>query len=395
MIDRTAETYTIPTSERETIEKAAARFQKKASTYGCYFSTTYGEPYAAKRAIYDTDYDYNGQPFHVLLDTVLVEVFDVTIECDLIRKDGYAVVAKIEHLDGGNVISTFGEAHKPEWSDLKPRCQHCGGNHGQKTTFIVRHETGTELQVGRTCLKDYCGIDPKRIAELNQLRDLFLDEDIDHRDFIKRPCITAHSIDRALALAIHVMKAQGYVKSEDPNANRDVMKKLDSEQYQPTEQEAAEAEQLAKRIAEIDQETARAALLGNVQTLIRSGYCKFSHFGYIAYAPLAYQRHLARLEKEREREAAKEAERSSSEYVGQIGQRIIIEVAEMALLTSWETQYGTSYLYKFVDKAGNTLVWFASKTMAQASKIKATIKEHSERDGVKQTIITRCAALTA
>ena len=389
------ETYIIPTSERETIEKAVKRYEKKAAAYGCQFSITMSEPYATKRAIYDRESDEYGNPINVKVGSEMIEVFDVTIESDLIRKDGYTVVARLEHLTGGNVVFTFGDENKPEWSTMKPRCQHCGGNHGQKITFIVRHEDGTELQVGRTCLKDYCGIDPARIAFLKQLRDLFLGEDIDHHDFDKRPATPAYTTIEALALAIRVMQAQGYVKSGEINSNRSTMHELVKKSYRPSKKEIAAAEELAQKIGSLDRETAFSWNLSNVRQLVHSGYCKYSHFGYIAYAPLAYQQYEEHMERELKREAAKEAERRSSEHVGQVGQRIIIDIAEMNLLTSWDTQYGTTYLYKFVDTAGNTLVWFASKTMEKASKIKATIKEHSERDGVKQTVITRCAAIPA
>lgn len=390
-----AETYTIPSSERETIEKAVKRYQKKAATYGCQFSITMSEPYATERAIKATVFDPDGFAHNRKVGSELIEVFDVTIESDLIRKDGYTVVARIEHLTGGNVVFTFCDEGKPEWSTMKPRCQHCGGDHGQKITFIVRHEDGTELQVGRTCLKDYCGIDPARIAFLKQLRDLFIDEDIDNHDFIKRPAITAYSTIEALAIAIRIMKEQGYVKSDETNSNREAIRKLVNQNYRPTEQEIAAAEELAQKIGAFDNETAFSWNLNNVRQLVLSGYCKYSHFGYIAYAPLAYQRYEEHMEREMKREAAKAAERCSSKHVGEIGQRIVIDIAEMNLLTSWDTQYGTTYLYKFVDAAGNTLVWFASKTMSNTSKIKATIKEHSERDGVKQTVITRCTAISA
>ena len=58
----------------------------------------------------------------------------------------------------------------------------------------------------------------------------------------------------------------------------------------------------------------------------------------------------------------------------------------------------------FTDTDGNVLVWFASKPLervnengvyedvTEVSHIRATVKEHNERDGVKQTIITRCKA---
>ena len=92
-----------------------------------------------------------------------------------------------------------------------------------------------------------------------------------------------------------------------------------------------------------------------------------------------------------EREAAKDAERHTSQYVGEIGERLTIDVAEMSLLTSWEGDWGWTYLYKIVDVQGNVMIWYASRCIDDAKKIKATVKNHSERDGVRQTIITRCS----
>ena len=90
---------------------------------------------------------------------------------------------------------------------------------------------------------------------------------------------------------------------------------------------------------------------------------------------------------------SKEAERASSQYIGEIGQRLEIEVSDMALLTSWEGDWGWTYLYKIIDTMGNVLIWYASRCIDTAKKIKATIKDHSERDGVKQTIVTRCSVV--
>ena len=77
---------------------------------------------------------------------------------------------------------------------------------------------------------------------------------------------------------------------------------------------------------------------------------------------------------------------------GTIGQRITIDVEELKLLTRWENVYGITYLYKITDKAGNVFIWYASRTVESCNQIKATIKDHTERDGVKQTIVTRCKA---
>ena len=80
-----------------------------------------------------------------------------------------------------------------------------------------------------------------------------------------------------------------------------------------------------------------------------------------------------------------------SEYVGNVGERSVFEVKEAVLLASFQSYYGTTFLYRFLDNSDNVLLWFASGTFEtdNVTKIKATVKEHSERDGVKQTILTR------
>lgn len=393
-------TYTIPTDRRENIEKLVVRYQKKAAKYGIGLTVEYGEPYATRVPVYMAD-----PVTHVLYekDKVLVEVFDLTIDGDEIRKDGYTVIAKIEHLEGGNVISTFGEEIKPAWREATGRCEHCGRNSHRRLTFIVRHEDGTEKQVGRSCLKDYCGIDPQAIGYCNELTEILLNDDIDHQDFNECPASKAYDTITALALAIATNKRQGYVKSGEPNANKDKLA-AEIKGYRPTEAEQREAEEMANAIAAINEDDAFASNLNNVQSIIRSGYCKDNHFGYIAYAPVAYERYIVVLKRRAERDAEKDMEKQSSAYVGEVGKRIDIDVADMKLVTSWESQWGMTFLYKFTDTNGNVFVWFASKPfervnadgiiedVTNVSRIKATVKDHTEREGVKQTIITRCKA---
>lgn len=386
-------TYTIPEVERENIQKVIARFQKKAATYGKSLNVQFGEAYATERKIYDKRLDWEtGATTFAVVGTELVEVFDLTIDSEIIRKDGYTVVAKIEHLNGGNIVNTFGEgAGKPEWFTLEPKCEHCGNNRHRRLTFIVRHEGGSEKQVGRSCLKDYCGINPDYVMWLNQLQDLILNDDIDHYDFYARPIPTAYSIVTMLALAKKILANQGYVKSGEPSSNRHMMYEL-CDDYSPSEAELDEAKKMAEGFAEMDNGEICDSMLTNIQKLINCGYCKISHFGYLAYAPVAYEKYIKQIKRKAERDAERAAERNSSEYVGEVGQRITVQLSKMKLLTSWETMYGYTYLYKFIDTDGNVLMWFASRTIADCEAIKATVKDHTERDGVKQTIITRCKA---
>lgn len=388
------QSYTIPENERENVMKILTRLSKKADRYGQPLSYEAGKPYAKEINVFQTVNDYEtGTSFQRMLGTRMVEAFDLVIDGSVISKEGYTVAAKIEHLDDGNIVYTVdGGESKAEWRTIKPRCEHCGVNHGQKITFIIRDEAGNEKQVGQTCLKDYCGIDPQRVGMLNQLGDMFLDLDINRYDFTSKPVPLAYRTLDVLALAIRIKRYFGYTPtSEGIDSNKSRLSRLVFGGERPTDRELEEAEAMSAAILSF-KPTQTSETLNNVRTLLESGYCKNSHFGYIAYAPLDLERFQTKLAQIAEWNAEKDEERKSSEYVGKIGERITVDVAEINLITSWEGEWGLTYLYKIIDTCGNVLIWYASRTIEKARKIKATIKAHSERDGVKQTVVTRCQA---
>lgn len=240
--------YTIPENERENVLKLLTRYSNKATAYGQPLSYEMGEPYATEIKVYENGYDEaNGTFYQKKVDTLMVEAFDLTIDSEIICKEGYKLVTKIEHLDGGNVVYTVAdEESKLEWRNLSPRCEHCGGNHGQKVTFIVRDTDGNEKQVGRTCLKDYCGIDPQRVGLLNKLEDIFLDLDVERYDFISHPAVPAYSTMEALALAIRLQNQYGYTaSSEGDHSNKAKLLHLMRSSERATEKELQEAEAMA------------------------------------------------------------------------------------------------------------------------------------------------------
>lgn len=386
--------YTIPASEREKIEKMTARLTKKAAAYGSTFSVKFGENYSTVRDIFKVEFGVQ-----TFVDKQMIEVFDIDIDGDMIQKDGYKVVAKIEHMPEGNVVYPIGSVEIPDsdWSHIPARCEHCGGKHGQKVTFMVRDAQGKTKQVGRTCLKDYCGINPQLMGVFNQMTDLVLDLDIDHYDFDEHPVPNVYDTKKILALSIRLNEQYGYRSSRESKSNKQMMADC-CKGIRLNDDETKAAEDLADKIMQLGEDEARAALLDNVQVLLRCGYCKQSHFGYIAYAPMAFARYIERKRKEEAREAAKNSERAASHYVGEIGKRMSMEVSSFELMTSWDGDYGMTYLYKITDSQGNILIWFSSKYIEhpeEVRQIKATVKDHTDRDGVKQTVVTRCAVQVA
>ena len=406
-------TYTIPESKRDDIRKAVARMEKKAQRYGTDLTVMMGDPYAKKIPVYEVGYDFaNHEYYKDLIRTSLVEVFDVDITGDMVRRDGYSILASVEHLDGGNIVNAFGGNDvKMEWINSDCRCEHCKTDRVRRWTYIVREDaTGSEMQVGKSCLKDYCGIDPQGIGLRNDLEEIILDYDIDRHDYSVGSFTPVYDTVETLALAIRIYKQYGYVKSDRPNSNKDRLYNLAcNEKADPTADEMSAAQQMAAVISNMEDRDAVAYLLSDTRTLVRSEYCKSSHFGYLAYAPVAYEKYQEARRREAEREAEREAQ-MGSQYVGTVGKRQEFEIAECSLVTSWETQFGMTYLYKFVDTDGNVLVWFASGAFGHwtddgvgsvcrfveetdVRRIKATVKAHNERDGIRQTVINRVKAV--
>lgn len=102
-----------------------------------------------------------------------------------------------------------------------------------------------------------------------------------------------------------------------------------------------------------------------------------------------------------EREAAKTARaiaNSSSQHVGTIGKREIFTLDLEWIKTFDNNGFGPMNIHGMRDAAGNIIIYKGSSVLGERGEkitIKATIKAHSERDGVKQTLICRPSNCTA
>ena len=112
---------------------------------------------------------------------------------------------------------------------------------------------------------------------------------------------------------------------------------------------------------------------------------------------------------EAEREAKIKAEKAISQYVGNVGDKLNMEVTYAGSAHYEVTPfygYGkeTRYVHFFKDADGNKLVWKTTKSLGtwlengdwlhyeegDTVTLKGTIKEHSEYKDEKQTVLTRC-----
>jgi len=105
----------------------------------------------------------------------------------------------------------------------------------------------------------------------------------------------------------------------------------------------------------------------------------------------------------------RESSDSESGYVGIVGDGIVTEVT-LKRTTSWESSFGyrtkTMYMHIMEDSNGNVIVWktdngsllfmpkgeenYKCVDTDHPFTIMGTIKEHTEYNGIKQTVLTRC-----
>lgn len=433
-------TITVYANLAEDAKKKLDKIAKKAAKYSVPFSYAMGEEHPQKVVV--REFDYATHDYYIA-DEFMVSAVDFEIECDqLVKSNGWTTRAMIEHGETGNIVTTFGNYEAPlAWYNASPRCDHCGTNRVRNVTFMVEHESGAMKQVGKSCLKDYTGISPVTalmFAEITGIdcngRDFELDGD-------RASGIKMWEVVDIIALACDEVKKNGYRKSDIPNSTRDIvtgniksrkfpsaeslkkaeeimnwiteLSKKDAERqaeinklsdlafakYNPGEpwelvviNEEAHTEYLEKSREAAQAWDAPSGLERDCFPLVKSGYAKLKHFGRLCYLPVAYEKYLERKAKVEAREKARETAAMLSDYLGKIGERITVKVKEANVVTSWETMYGTTWLNKIVDSNGNILIWKSSSyaEIKSGDILKGTVKEHSEYDGVKQTVVARC-----
>lgn len=387
--------HTIYASQAPEAAKRLDRIAKKAAKYNVPFSYTVSEEHPQKVAVKAIGPDCRtAETIH----TYTVAAVDIDINCEnFIRANGWTVCAKIEHGDKGNIVTPYGfEQVDKSWYTVPARCDHCGTKRARAVTFMCRHEDGQVRQVGSSCLKDYTGIAPSMAILFAEITDIFPSTmDCTEDEFAARGGVKMYDVAEVLALACDAVKANGYIKSDYPNSTRSQVAERIKSHTEATEASKDKSKNIIDWLNHLlDDNPDFIGIERDCVALAKSGWTKMHHFGRLAFMPVAYDRYIERKQAEKQKEAAAAAVRSSSDFVGNVGERITIQAVAAKLVTSWDTQFGTTYLYKFADAAGNVYVWYASRSIElnDSMTLVGTVKDHTTYDGIKQTVLTRCKA---
>lgn len=103
-----------------------------------------------------------------------IKVFQVMLTAETPKVDGWTFVARIDHSqEVGNLIRAVpntGVTIPETYRTAKPHCDHCKVLRYRRDTFVLHNDQTDEFkQVGTTCLTDFFGHDPYKIAKLAEL----------------------------------------------------------------------------------------------------------------------------------------------------------------------------------------------------------------------------------
>lgn len=146
-----------------------------------------------------------------------------------------------------------------------------------------------------------------------------------------------------------------------------------------------------KILAPIMQQEETDNYMHNLITACKLEYTTYKNFGILASLFPTYNRSVEKEKRSAEAKAQQEPYRNS-EWIGKEKERINITVSTFSCLTSWENDYGYTYIYRITDDKNNVYTWKTSNCLGENSvkSLTGTVKTHTEYRGIKQTELTRC-----
>ena len=338
----------------------------------------------------------------------------IIIEVEGMAKiNNYECVAVLENHEHGNVIRRINTT-----IDIPTRflttdnfCEHCNSKRRRNELYIIHNtETNEFKQVGSNCLMLYTnGLNAEYVvAYIDGITEL---EEFD--GFIGNGNKYYISVNEVIGYATEIIKKMGYFNSNSnlPTkylvmnmlsindnlegkikninkmlTNKDFVVRFKREDFFKDDTEET-VKDIIKYYLEI---TNDSEFINNVQVILKDGYVEHKNIGFLSYLPEGYFKYV---KKEIEKAQQKKID-IESEHFGEIGKRYKnLNVYDVKILTSYNTVYGTIYIYKIILESGNILIWKSSnwiEELAKITNITFTVKSHEEYNGAKQTEVTRC-----
>ena len=288
-------------------------------------------------------------------------------------------------------------------------CDYCKTNRKRnKTYLVVNQETGEWKQLGKECLKLFVtGIDVDAIATFESFIKEAEDAANPGDEFFYSRRFKFVKVADALALACAVYRERGYLATRDVAGNSNdlcnkniVQRKLtqqygyDSDFLNITNSTRSEIDSMSFKI-DIDtkytisdvEQLPDDPYYNNLKVIVANEYVPLNKLGFLVSIPKAIDRYKEEMRKQEEREKLA----AESNYLGSVGEKILMNFVSGREVACCETQFGLLHIYEFKDANGNAVVWksSSSKDIPESGTVVGTVKAHEEYNGIKQTVILR------
>ena len=302
----------------------------------------------------------------------------------------------------------------PEWFASDDMfCQHCHSNRNRHEVFLLKkvmEEQSQYLQVGRTCLKDFLGVDVTTwlnraewmldIEEMYTMAGIYSQPDkavdkrylpmsqvfkyvyttAERRGFVsKRKAMEDESVVSTISEAMHF-------HHEDTRPGR----KDKDREPSPTEQEASEAANVLNwfktEILPVPEKHyfGDEVMWYNLKNMCDNDMISFKMTGLSVIPYVIWLKHKA--------DQAREKERGISNWMGIVGEKITTP-ATVVYTQTIDSMFGPVRLHKFLTPEKNILCWFQSSgSTLQLDEgdsviISGKVKEHKGYRGQKETVL--------
>lgn len=327
---------------------------------------------------------------------VMEKVWDIVVNYEIPIINGWMVVGNRELVNDVVILNTIDSE-----SDLssfnksnKIYCEHCGTNHKRKKSILIKNvDTGTVIEVGTACLKDFVPVTLKSILYFSELESL----DDEENKFWSDERVYAFDIKNILTVASALIRQDGYVSKKNAfEANMlstadCVFMYLDKRgefSINIDEKDVETATKVIEYFRELDiNEYLNNNYMSNIIKLLSSDYVDVKHFGYVCSTIATYHKLMS--------QDADKKVLKKSEYVGTEGERIKEIEGVLKARTLIQGTYGTTQVLTFKDNDDNIYVSFYSGKNDYEDYVNknvilsGTVKKHNEYKGIKQTILNR------
>lgn len=319
----------------------------------------------------------------------------------------YRVVAKVDPMGEHNVVRGMGGVD-PRFRTTGTVCEHCNKQRSRVYLYVVQDASGNQLQVGKSCLKDFMGhATPAALASyftyLEQLSAFDFDytaarvTDCDLVEYLGWVAACTHEGGWFSASAAREVDGEG-------TAGRALRVMRNAASYgmlSRWDKEEVDAVKRARQDEDVDVIAAALAwvrglpeaerqgdYLHNLATICEFDMVQYKHIGIAGSLLAAYKRATTK-------PAAKCA--PVSKYIGEVGGKVNELAVRVVKLLELDGVYGVTRMYTFETEAGDVLIWYGTgngaydlmEFVGKSVVVRGTVKQHSEYKGVKQTVLTR------